>query len=249
MVRSAALLFIVLAASVGACPNVRNCRECTIPKEKETKICKTCNYAFFDEATLSCKTEVGTPEENCNQYVRDGDKVKCVSCDFGHRLSARNKCVKCPTEHCAVCDADLKCTACFWGIRVKDGFCEAKNQCELANCQVCLFLANKQPTCELCGAGYALNEHGECVLSSDNCMIADKDENKLCSKCRSGFYLDDHYLCKPNDNKPAGGSSAWFWIFFLLLAMGVGAAFFYRSKKRQGPLYQKVNAEDYVTVN
>lgn len=243
------LSILLLATLASACPNIPFCRECSKPVDKQARICKTCNFSYFDETTLKCVTEISATETNCNQYAKDGDKIKCVSCEFGYRLSADNKCVKCSGEHCAICDKDLKCIACFWGIEVKDGFCDAKNKCALDNCQVCQMNADKKDfKCAMCTAGFALSEHGECLRGSENCLVADPDESAICSKCKSGFYLDEKFLCKANTPTPTGGNGAAWLVFLLLLAL-IGVAFYYRSKKRSGAAYTKVNAEDYVTVN
>lgn len=251
MIKSQILIILAFISPLAsACPNVPFCRECTTPKDKEARICRTCNYAYFDQGSLSCKTDIQKIEDNCNQYHKENDKVTCVSCDFGSRLVAEGKCVKCPTEHCAICDGEGKCKACFWGAKLKDGVCDAKNECELKKCEIChdRTAEKKDWTCELCKPGYALNKYGECVLSGENCQIADADDNVLCSKCKSGFYLDEHFLCRANAEKPAGGHG-WAWFIFILVLAAVGVLFYYRSQRRSQPGYQKVSAEDYVTVN
>lgn len=236
---------LIFLGWVTACPNVKFCRECT---KSEKPVCKTCNFSYFDEKDLKCETNVGKSVDNCIEYHKQGDQVTCVVCAFGFHLTSDNKCQACSQKVCAVCDQNDKCLGCFQGILVKDGICDHKNQCALSNCQICLTTDKPEVTCQLCSAGYSLNKYGECVLGTQDCQVAGADENKVCSKCRSGFYLDEHSLCKRNEEVPHGSGGFWGWMFFLSLIVGVAVLFYFRYQRRTST-YQKVNAEEYVTVN
>lgn len=233
-----------------ACPGLPFCRECTKSSSTADKICKTCNFSFFDEGSKSCVTKVESAVDHCIEYHKEGDaRVVCIACDFGYHLTSEYKCFPCSEKLCAVCSNDNKCEACSLGLQVKDGRCEDKNKCSISQCEVChTSNQGKDFTCLMCVPGFALNKHGECIASAQNCQVADPEEAKLCQRCRSGFFLNKDLLCVKNDGNHSSGSGVWGWILFFLLLGGV-AVLFYMRNQRRGTAYKRVNnPEEYVTV-
>jgi len=235
---------------VSACPGIPFCRECTKSPSTTDRICKTCNFSFYDETSKSCITKVDQAVDHCIEYHREGEtKVVCVTCELGFHLTSEHKCHPCAEKNCAVCDNDGKCEACSLGLQVKDGKCEDKNKCSISECEICHTKnQGKDFTCEMCVPGFALNKHGECVTSAQNCQTADAEENKLCQRCRSGYFLEKSLLCKKNGGGAAEGSNIWGWIFFFLLLAGVAVLFYMRNQRRDVAYKRVSNPEEYVTV-
>ena len=239
------LLILMFATLIKSCPGKKYCRECL---KKSDNIWKTCDLSFFDESKKSCSDLVESDDKNCIEFVVSDTKTLCTNCRYGYYLSADHVCISCGVEHCAICNPDLKCTACFLGLQIEKSICDAKNKCQKnPNCEICT--TNEVPSewiCKLCILGFALNKNHECVASAANCELAQENEVKLCDKCRQGFYLTKDYFCVKNEaeNKSKG---KWFFVLLVLIGAIVAALFWFRTQKRQNR-NQRGDNEGYVTV-
>lgn len=233
------LLLIAAAAALAAgCPDETNCMECRVDPATKQGGCALCFHGFVT-AERKCQLKIQAPIHHCLFYeLKEQDGLRfpvCKTCELGFYLEG-DKCKRCESEKCAVCDRRGDCVACFDG-RVPDFSkvheCSDK-ACPLRNCEVCSYEDHQhaeQPTCLRCRAGAVMLRGNpyECLSSRiANCALIDSVEAEKCAVCRDGFFLSRDFECVANAaEKP---SNAWIlYLVGLVLLAAVGAFLYERT--------------------
>ena len=150
--------------------------------EREDDECKFCykSYQNLDGVCVEPVKEV----EGCRSY---DDYQNCWICDPYYYLEQDYTCSKIAVDKCMYSNILFpnRCAICENSILEVNGKCETSRTCNDENCAGCL----TRFTCLICKEGFALYK-GDCrTAPTKNCAVIGDDE-KTCSMCRVGSYVD-----------------------------------------------------------
>lgn len=187
-------IYFLLIVCIVSCPDDEKCLKCLY--QYPFNICAACQNTAPNKKTGMCDIVPIDIIANCIEYLT---AEFCSKCEFGYSLiDSRRHCVRCKTDNCAKCDKDFKvCQGCFQNQILRfdengnlvcgSGFSNARN-CSINR------LGISVDECEVCLAGFVLNEKHKCVKSGlYNCW--ETNDEYVCRKCHYGYYLSQNSKC------------------------------------------------------
>ena len=214
------LIILLLLSTTLTCPGEKNCQSCTqYENNYKCTQCENTIYSLIEEQCIDIPSEFNI--ENCKVYSNGGN-FKCRICELGYRVNLRGECEKCDDINCAYCDSDKnKCEGCFNKHHIFVNKCDTKQNCELPNCEIC---HKNEDICLKCEKDYSLNG-GQCVDGIYGCLILDLKDNKKCSVCDFGYFINKEWSCGANDE--TGGKNKLVWILIIsIIIIGFGVFFY-----------------------
>jgi len=209
-----------------ACPDEKNCLQCSAPKEGEDRVCKNCENTFWNPDKKACESNDATKIENCVAFKLSNEKkAYCSQCALGYLVNFKtNTCDKCSVENCAICKGEV-CYGCFnkMGLDRDNNKCISEPKCSVENCDQCVGNSGKDE-CAQCSSGWSLNNNsGVCIKGPSNCWQVADEKATDCQVCNHGYYIAADGTCKSNE----GGRSWWLWLVLILIVLGVVGFFVY----------------------
>lgn len=234
-----ATLWLLAAAVAGktACPDDPLCKVCSTSVISGERECTACQNAFFHFGARECRA----PRDylpNCITYDSNVPS-KCRDCYYGYFANAAGQCTECP-ENCWRCADERTCLSCFLERVPVEGDCRSKDgpkcdQKKIKNCEFC----SAAQTCFKCRYGYSLDEKGECVPSTPNCLEVEEGQ---CKQCWNLYFLTADSKCAVINKNTAA------WYGFMLLAFLSLAAFGHVFFRREHGTRRRMTEESYVSI-
>ncbi|CAD5111530.1 DgyrCDS833 [Dimorphilus gyrociliatus] len=168
--------------------------------------CQTCSASSGGSSLvcMSCSSKFYLSNEDCGQcpkFCKEcsyNQKYECTKCYDRYAKASDGTCVPCPSN-CEICTANAdkttRCTKCIsnsYSLKT-DGTCSLCSEAAFANCATCgPTPSGGKSKCDMCSGGFTLQDD---KLACVSCLIIGCDmcaHGRVCSKCKSGFYLHNY---------------------------------------------------------
>ncbi|CAD5111533.1 DgyrCDS836 [Dimorphilus gyrociliatus] len=171
---------------------IGECQTCSVPSGGSGLVCLTCSNKFYLNSD-----DCGQCPKFCKECSYN-QKYECTKCYDRYAKASDGTCVPCPSN-CETCTANAdkttRCTKCIsksFSLKT-DGTCVPCSEAVFANCATCgPTPSGGKAKCDMCSGGFTLQDDKLACVSCSITGCGMCAHGRICSKCKSGFYLHNY---------------------------------------------------------